>query len=163
MADNPLGVGLVGAGGFGQFCLESYAAMPGVHIAAIADVDMARAEKLARTFSARAYPSLEAMLADPGVDIVHLSTPPYLHGPQGQAVIAAGRHLLCEKPLALGVEEGRALIDAAREKGVQLTVDYVMRHNPFWQACAALARSERTRRAAAHGPRQPRRRAVAAA
>ena len=102
---------------------------------------MARAEQLAGIFGARAYPSLEAMLADPDVEIVHLSTPPYLHGPQGQAVIAAGKHLLCEKPLALGVEEGRALIDAARHKGVQLTVNYVMRHNPFWRASAALARS----------------------
>src|SRR5690606_30751139 len=75
------------------------------------------------------------------VEIVALNTPPYLHETQGLAAIAAGKHLFCEKPLALTVEGGSALIEAAKAHGVCLTVDYVMRRNPLWAAAAALRES----------------------
>lgn len=136
-----IGVGLVGAGAFGEFCLAAFSEMPEVHIAAVADLDAARAETLAAQYGAAAYASLDALLADASVEIVALNTPPYLHETQGLAAIAAGKHLFCEKPLALTVGGGAALIEAAEARGVRLTVDYVMRRNPLWAAAAALRRS----------------------
>jgi predicted dehydrogenase len=139
--DAPLGIGLVGAGAFGQFCLKAFAAQPEVRIAAVADVDRVRAREQAALYGARAYPDLDSLLADAGVAIVALNTPPYLHHAQGLAVLNAGKHLFCEKPMALTEAEGQALIRLADERGVLLTVNYVMRHNPFWQAAAALRES----------------------
>ena len=134
----PVGIGLVGAGAFGEFCLAAFSEMPEVRIAAVADLDAARAKTLASKYGATAYGSLDALLADAAVEAVALNTPPYLHETQGLAAIAAGKHLFCEKPLALTIGGGAALIEAADARGIRLTVDYVMRRNPLWKAAAAL-------------------------
>ncbi len=137
----PAGIALVGAGAFGQFCLKAFAAMPEVRIVAVADIDGERAREQASQYGARPCTDLTDLLADPEVAIVALNTPPYLHHAQGLAVLRAGKHLFCEKPLALTEAEAEALIRAAEEHGALLTVDYVMRHNPFWAAAAALRES----------------------
>jgi predicted dehydrogenase len=141
MADpKPVGVGLVGAGAFGAFCLEAFAAMPEVNIAAIADTATERATDLATLYGANAYDSLDALLNDPAVEIVALNTPPYLHAEQGLAALRAGKRLFCEKPLALTVADGEALVYSAGVGKGRLTVDYVMRRNPYWRAAADLRR-----------------------
>lgn len=137
----PLGVALVGAGAFGEFLLAAFAKLDGVRIVAVLDEDTTRAEWLAAQYDAQVYGKLSPMLANRGVDIVALSTPPYLHAPQGLAILKARKHLFCEKPLALTAEDGAQLITVARENGVLLTVDYVMRANPYWAAAASLVSS----------------------
>jgi predicted dehydrogenase len=133
-------VGLVGAGAFGAFCLEAFAAMPDVKIAAVADTATERADQLAALYGAKAYYDLDTLLTDPAVQIVALNTPPYMHAEQGLAVLRAGKRLFCEKPLALTVVDGETLVYAAGEKKSRLTVDYVMRRNPYWRAAADLRR-----------------------
>lgn len=135
------GVGLVGAGAFGRFCAEAFAAMPELRLAAVADVDRERASALAARFDAAVYGGLAELLTDPSVAIVALNTPPWLHAEQGLEVLRAGRHLFCEKPLALDLPGAEALIREAGARGLYLTINYVMRHNPFWQAAARLAAS----------------------
>ena len=135
------GIGLVGVGAFGEFCLAAFAEMPEVRIVAVADIDVARAQRLAERYNAAAYATLDALLVDSKVQIVALNTPPFLHGSQGLAVLNASKHLFCEKPLALTVADAERLISVAQQRRLQLTVDYVMRQNPYWAAAAALARS----------------------
>jgi predicted dehydrogenase len=137
----PVGIGLVGAGAFGEFCLQAFAEMPEVRIVAVADVDKQRAERMAARFGAKACGDLKPMLDNPAVEIVALNTPPYLHGTQGMEAIEAGKHLFCEKPLATTPHDCERLIEAAQERAVRLTVNYVMRHTPYWAAAAALAHS----------------------
>ncbi|MBX3064790.1 MAG: Gfo/Idh/MocA family oxidoreductase [Anaerolineae bacterium] len=142
MADlKPLGLALVGAGAFGDFCLAAFAEMPEVKIAAIVDVDLERAQQFADRYQAVPYQLLSEALKNNEISIVALNTPPFLHAAQGLEVLNAKRHLFCEKPLALTVEDGEAMIAAATENGVLITVDYVMRQNPYWQTAAALAQS----------------------
>ncbi len=136
----PVGIGLVGAGAFGVFCLDAFAVMREVRITAVADVDAGRTRSLADKYRAAAYDSLDMLLADTAVEVVALNTPPYLHAAQGLAALAAGKHLFNEKPLALTLEDGAALIQKADTHSRHLTVDYVMRWNPYWQAAAKLAR-----------------------
>ena len=63
---------------------------------------------------AHAYPSLEAILDDAAVDVVHVTSPNHLHVPQARAILDAGKHVVCEKPLALTAAESAALVaDAA--------------------------------------------------
>lgn len=136
-----VGIGLVGAGGFGEFCLAAFAEMPEVQIAAVADVNFERARRIGARYQAAVYPDLDGLLTDPAVQIVALNTPPHLHAMQGLASLNAGKHLFCEKPLALTVADGEKLIDLAKARGLRLTVDYVMRYNPYWAAAAQLAQA----------------------
>ncbi len=137
----PVGIGLVGAGAFGEFCLDAFSATPDVKIIAVADVERQRAERLAARFGATAYADFRPMLDNPAVEVVALNTPPYLHAPQAMQAIEAGKHLFCEKPLATSGVDGEHMIEAAHKRSVCLTVNYVMRHNPYWTAAANLAHS----------------------
>jgi len=136
-----VGVAMVGAGAFGEFCLKAFSAVEGLKIVAVVDSHFERAQALARQYSATAYGDLGQALEHPDVSIFTLSTPPFLHAEQGLAVLKAGKHLLCEKPLALRVEDAEEMISVARTNGVHLTINYVMRHNPYWRAAAQLAQS----------------------
>jgi len=140
MAERPLGMGLVGVGGFGLFCLAAFAEMPEIKVAAAADSDPARAQKAA-PYGARVYARFGDLLADPDVDIVAINTPPHLHAPMALEAARAGKHLFVEKPLATSLDDARSVIRAAREAGVQLTVDYVLRFHPLHQLAAQIVHS----------------------
>ena len=140
MVESPVGIGLVGLGGFGVFCLAAFAEMSEITVAAAADSDPHRAA-IAEEFGARVYTRYEDLLADPGVQIVAINTPPYLHARMAIEAARAGKHLFVEKPLATSLDDARLVIQAAREAGVLLTVDYVLRFHPLHQLAARIVHS----------------------
>ena len=140
MAERPLGMGLVGIGGFGLFCLAAFAEMPEIKVVATADSDLLRAQQGAQ-FGARVYTRFGDLLADPAVDIVAINTPPHLHAPMAVEAARAGRHIFVEKPLATSLQDARLAIGAARDAGVYLTVDYVLRFHPLHQLAAQIVHS----------------------
>jgi predicted dehydrogenase len=79
----------------------------------------------------RGYGSLEAMLSDETIDVVHVCTPNALHATQVQAIIAAGKHIVCEKPLATSVTDAVRLTDAAASASLTATVPFVYRFHPL--------------------------------
>jgi predicted dehydrogenase len=81
----------------------------------------------------KAYDSLEALLADPAVDVVHVTSPNHLHVPQASAVLAAGRHVVCEKPLAMTAAESAGLVREAAASGKVAAVNYNIRFYPLNQ------------------------------
>jgi predicted dehydrogenase len=83
------------------------------------------------------YPSFEAMLADPAVDVVHLTTPNHLHYPQVRDTLAAGKHVVCEKPLAMNSEETAELLRLAEENGLVHAVNFNIRFYAQNQAARA--------------------------
>jgi len=137
----PLGLGLIGYGGFGRFCLEVYAAMPELRVVAVADVDGDRRREAADRFGVRVYAGADDLLAAPDVDVVVISTPPHTHGPLSLRAIRAGKHVFCEKPLALSLAEADEVIAEAARRTVRLTVNYVLRPNPLVRRLRALLRS----------------------
>ncbi|MGB2823346.1 MAG: Gfo/Idh/MocA family oxidoreductase, partial [Phycisphaerae bacterium] len=98
--EKPLGLGLIGCGGFGEFCLDAFRAMEQVRIAAVADVYKQAAERLGAKFGVPAHGDPAGLIRQEGVEIVHVATPPGSHHELVMAAIAAGKHVLCEKPLA---------------------------------------------------------------
>src|SRR6187431_2063452 len=90
----------------------------------------ARAEALG---VAHAYPSLEAILDDPDVDVVHVTSPNDLHVPQARAILAAGKHVVCEKPLAMTAAESAGLVEEARASGLVNAVNFNIRFYPLHQ------------------------------
>lgn len=86
----------------------------------------------------RAYSSLEEIVADSGVDVVHLCTPNYLHFEQASRLLRAGKHVLCEKPLTMDSRESELLIAIAKETGKVGGVAYNLRYYPLCQEARAL-------------------------
>jgi predicted dehydrogenase len=78
----------------------------------------------------RAFDSAEEMVRDPAVDVVHVCTPNHLHLPLAEAALAAGKHVICEKPLALDAAGAQRLVAAAAASGLQAGVPFVYRYYP---------------------------------
>ena len=99
-----------------------------------------------------AYESFDAMLADERVDVVHLTTPNHLHHPQVKAVLAAGKHVVCEKPLALTSTESAELLALAQASGLVHCTNYNIRFYPLChEARARILRGDLGRIWNAHG------------
>ncbi|MFJ2768859.1 Gfo/Idh/MocA family protein [Streptomyces sp. NPDC087300] len=110
----PVRVGVVGAGFMGGVHAEVVAAHPGARLQAVHDLDPAAARELAERFRAqRTEPSWEALLADPAIDLLIITTPNGLHHAQAAAALRAGKHVLVEKPLGVTPEQVTELIELA--------------------------------------------------
>ncbi|HET8777042.1 MAG TPA: Gfo/Idh/MocA family oxidoreductase [Candidatus Limnocylindria bacterium] len=108
-------------------------------VAAIASRAPDIAERVAAELGIpRAHGSYEALLADPDVDAVYIPLPNHLHAPWTLAAIEAGKHVLCEKPLALTVEDATEMAAAARSAGVHLMEAFMYRLHPSWVAVRQL-------------------------
>ncbi len=126
-----VGFGVVGVGLFGENHALAYSRLPGVELVAVCDTNQERAQAAAKKHGARTYyTDYEALLEDPDIAAVSIATPDFAHTEIALAAARAGKHILCEKPLATTVEEAQAVVDAAREAGVKLMVDFHNRVNP---------------------------------
>jgi predicted dehydrogenase len=113
-------------------------------VVAIASRQPAVAERVAAELGIpRAHGSYEALLADPDVDAVYIPLPNHLHSVWAIAAARAGKHVVCEKPLALRSAEAERMIAAAEEAGVLLMEAFMYRHHPSWGAAVELVRSGR--------------------
>jgi predicted dehydrogenase len=86
----------------------------------------------------RAYKSLEELVRDESVDVVHICTPNHLHFEQASAVLKAGKHVLCEKPVAMNVGESAALVNLARQHERVGGVAYNLRYYPLCQEARSV-------------------------
>ena len=113
-------------------------------IAAIASRDGETARRVAdRLAIPRAHGSYEALLEDPDVDAVYIPLPNHLHAEWSIAAARAGKHVLCEKPLALTAADAERMIEAAETAGVHLMEAFMYRHHPSWVAVRELVASGR--------------------
>lgn len=104
---------------------------PGNRLVAVASRDERRARDWAREWGVeRAYGDYEALLADPGIDVVYIPLPNHLHAEWTIRAARAGKHVLCEKPLALCVAEVDAIAAAAAQTGVVVAEAFMYRHHP---------------------------------
>jgi hypothetical protein len=87
-------------------------------------------QKAAELGISRSYDSFEAMLADPEIDVVHLATPNLMHHPHAKAALLAGKHVICEKPLAMTASESAELVKLAIETGRVNAVNFNIRTHP---------------------------------
>ncbi|HEY5904126.1 MAG TPA: Gfo/Idh/MocA family oxidoreductase, partial [Anaerolineales bacterium] len=96
-----IGVGVAGTGFIGPAHVEGLR-RNGIHVLGLAESSKElAAQKAAELGIPRPFGSLDEMLADPDIDVVHLATPNHLHYPHAKAALLAGKHVICEKPLAM--------------------------------------------------------------
>ena len=127
MAD-VLATAVVGAGVIGAEHIGAVEANDNVRLAAVMDVDAARAQQVAAEHGSRAFTDLAALLADDEVQAVHICTPHALHDEQVLAALAAGKHVLVEKPMSLTPQGCDAMLAAQEAAGKVLMVGQVMRY-----------------------------------
>ena len=112
------------------------------HIDAIASRDLAKAEAAASAHGvARAYGSYEELLADPAIEAIYNPLPNELHVPWTIRALEAGKHVLCEKPIALDAKEAQALVAARDGAGKLVAEAFMVRHHPQWRRAREIARS----------------------
>ncbi len=145
-------VGIAGIGFMGWIHWLAYRNVPGIRVAAIASRDPKRRAGDWRGIQGnfgppgeqvdlagvRAFDSLDAMLADPAIDAVDLCLPPYLHADAARRAFAAGKHVFCEKPLALSTDDCTRMVEAAARAGRQLLVGHVLPFFPEYAEARAL-------------------------
>src|SRR5450759_2698903 len=138
-----VGVGLIGYGAIAEAHARSITATPGLRLAGVADISDERRKTAAREWSVRTHSRSEDMLNDPEVGLVVVGTPPSVHSDSVLAALRAGKHVVCEKPFALRVEEVDRMIDAAAANGRVLTVFQSRRWDPDYLALREVVRSGR--------------------
>ncbi|HKS43875.1 MAG TPA: Gfo/Idh/MocA family oxidoreductase [Amycolatopsis sp.] len=133
-------VAIVGTGMIGAVHARAVRAV-GATPAGVLGSTAERGAEVARVWDVPvAYPDFDALLADDGIDVVHLCTPNVLHAAQTEAVLRAGKHVVCEKPLATSVADAERVTALADECGLLLAVPFVYRYHPLVREIAARAR-----------------------
>ncbi len=131
---------VIGSGFIGTVHVEALrrigVAVTGI-LGSTAERAAARAEQLGVE---RAYSSLGDLLADEAVQVVHVTSPNHLHHPQVKAILAAGRHVVCEKPLAMTSVQSAELVELARSSGKVCAVNFNLRFYPLNQHVGGLVR-----------------------
>ncbi|MCC4586734.1 Gfo/Idh/MocA family oxidoreductase [Xanthomonas sp. NCPPB 1067] len=138
-----LGIAIVGTGMIGAVHRRA-ALLAGAQIRGIAASSLERARDAAQAWEVpRAYRDIEDVVADPQVQVVHVCTPNHLHRAMAQAALEAGKHVICEKPLATTLQDAQALAALAASTGLVATVPFVYRYHPVVrEARARIAQGE---------------------
>jgi D-xylose 1-dehydrogenase (NADP+, D-xylono-1,5-lactone-forming) len=130
-SDSPVRIGVLGAAKIARLFVDAVRASRKVVVTAVASRDIDRASAFARdTGVAVVHPSYEAMLHDPEIDAIYVPLPNNLHAAWSIRAARAGKHVLCEKPLAATADEARAVFEAARENGTYVVEAYPYRAQP---------------------------------
>jgi predicted dehydrogenase len=136
-----IGVGVAGTGFIGPAHVEGLR-RNGIQVLGLAENTIEKArDKAAELNIPRIYGSLQELLADPDIDVVHLATPNYLHHPHAKAALLAGKHVVCEKPLAMNTTESAELVKLASQKKLVNVINFNIRMYPMSQQARSMVRS----------------------
>ena len=134
--------GVLGTAGITERVVPAIALSEHSEVVAVASRDLGRAQDHAGLLGIPvAYGSYEDLLADPSIDAVYVPLPNFLHRAWVLAAVAAGKHVLCEKPLAITADEAQEMVDAADAAGVLLAEAFMYGHHPRYDRLHEIVRS----------------------
>lgn len=136
--DKPIKVGVAGVGFIGPAHIEALRRINIPVVGLVSSTPERSRQKAAALGVPKAYASYEEMIADPEITAVHLATPNYLHYQQAKAALLAGKHVICDKPLAMNSRESAELVTLAREKGLVNAVCFNLRFYPLLHHARSL-------------------------
>jgi myo-inositol 2-dehydrogenase/D-chiro-inositol 1-dehydrogenase len=123
-------VGIVGTGRIARVHAAAYRSVRGASLVSCMDVDDTTARAFAADFGLKTAETFEAMIADPEIDAVIIATPNSLHAQQTVAALAAGKHVFCQKPIALDLADAKLVADAATASDRALQFGFMLRFTP---------------------------------
>ena len=129
---------VVGCGGFGLYALQQFAQVSGVTLVGMAGTHRPAAYAAAQRFGIPDIEDVDTLVRRDDVDLIYIATPPFLHHPQVMAALEAGKHVICEKPLALTVEQADEMIALARRNDRLLVANLMQRYNPLFATIKRL-------------------------
>jgi predicted dehydrogenase len=140
MKDEKIGVGLIGTGFARNAQAPAFSVCEGAEMVAVCSGQFENAQRLAAEFNIEhALENYEQLLALDEVELVVVSTPPSLHHPITMAALSAGKHVICEKPMAMNAGQARQMTEAAESRPAQLAIiDHELRFNPTWRRMKEL-------------------------
>jgi len=136
----PVRIGMIGFGAIGREHAEAASSVSGVQLVAVCDRAQPRLDAAKAEFDARGYLEPDQLLADSDVDLVVVGTPPATHAEVVLQALAAGKHVVCEKPFALRVDEVDAMLAAAASNDRVITVYQSRRWDPDFVAVRSAVR-----------------------
>ena len=127
-------VGIIGCGSITKYRhAPEYHSNKDCEIVAFSDLNFERARELANQYGGKAYQNYQDILNDPTIDAISVCTPNYTHATITIEALKAGKHVLCEKPMATNLEDARLMIKTAKEKGKILMIGHNQRFTPAHQ------------------------------
>jgi predicted dehydrogenase len=135
-------IGAIGAGGFGLFALQHFTQIPGVKLVGMAGTHREAAFAMVQRFGIPDIEDVDALLNRPDIDLVYISTPPFLHYAQAMKALQAGKHVICEKPLAISLWEADEMIALAKKNDLVLVANLMQRYNPLFEKIRQLVESK---------------------
>ena len=136
-----IGMGLIGPGFVAAHHIDAVRRLGDVEVVAIAGSSQESADRKAKEYKVdRAYGDFHALIADPDIQVIHNTTPNYLHLPVTMAAIQAGKHVISDKPLAMNPADGRTMRDAAVAAGIGHVVTFNYRGNPLVQQARGMVK-----------------------
>ncbi|MHC4670685.1 MAG: Gfo/Idh/MocA family protein [Planctomycetota bacterium] len=142
MRRDSIRLGVIGCGGFGLYALQQFVQVPGVRLTAMAGTHRQAAIAAAKRFGVPDIQDIEALVRSEDVDLVYIATPPFLHHGQATLALRAGKHVICEKPLALTLEEADEMVELARSRQLLLVANLMQRYNPLFGIVRRLVETE---------------------
>ncbi|MFC3414582.1 Gfo/Idh/MocA family protein [Algoriphagus hitonicola] len=132
---------IVGTGFIGPAHLEALRRIPNVEVTSLVEVNQELADQKAALLGISNAYTFDNMLKDESIDVVHICTPNFLHFRQAKAVLEAGKHVICEKPLAVKIEEAEELVSLAAQKGLVNAVHFNLRYYPVVRQMKSMRES----------------------
>jgi predicted dehydrogenase len=142
MNEREIRLAIIGCGGFGLYALQQFTQVPEVKLIGMAGTNRQAAHAAAQRFGIPDIQDVDQLLARDDVDLVYIATPPFLHYPQALAALEAGKHVICEKPLAMTLAQADTMIALARKRELLLAVNLMQRYNPIYEAVKSLTQSQ---------------------
>ncbi len=134
--------GIIGTGFIGPVHLEALRRLGYVEVVAVAERDQALADVKAKELSIpKGYGDYRKLLADPEIQVIHNCTPNHLHFEMNKEILAAGKHVISEKPLAMNSKESRELVDLAEKAGVVNAISFNYRYMPLVQQARLMCQA----------------------
>lgn len=142
MSTQKLKVGIIGTGGIANGKhMPNLARLPEVEMVAFCDLVEERAVKAAEKYGvagAKVYTDYRKLLEDKSIDVVHICTPNWVHAEMSIAAMEAGKHVMCEKPMAKTYADAKRMVDTAKRTGKKLSIGYQGRHRAECEYLKAL-------------------------
>jgi predicted dehydrogenase len=128
-----INIGTIGTGGFSHFANEAFLETGLAKVSGAYDIDKDKAGEFRDRFGCKVYESMKDLINSPDIDLVYISTPPFLHYDQTKRSLLAGKHVICEKPAALKSAEAKELVETAKQKKLLYAVNLMQRYNPLFK------------------------------